>query len=182
MHPFLESLYQDHKRVHRLLNRVEKELDKLAAGEDADFELLEFGIDYCVEYLDLIHHQKEEDLARYLEGRAPDSAEARSMLSADHAAIESASRRLSGQFTALHSGALTSREGLVVAGRDLLHRYRAHLEREEGGVFRLADRCLLDEDWSALQENWQHAPDPLLKLGDRYQLLLGETESAPAQG
>ena len=60
MHPILQKLSQEHRRMWKLLNLLQEELDKLDTGAEVNPELMRDIVDYTANYTDIFHHPKED--------------------------------------------------------------------------------------------------------------------------
>ncbi len=162
MHQFLAQLLEDHRRIRGLLAAFEQQLLAFERAGVPDFDVLEFGINYCVEYLDAVHHRKEEQLLDRLRVVDPAAAVPMANLSRQHHDIEILTREVADAFGLARDGPLQSREELVTAGRNLLDHYRHHLSWEEAILFPTLRRALSHTDCDRLAANWQAAAvDPL---------------------
>ena len=157
----IEQLKLDHRKMTRLLDLVQSELESMRAGEPPDFDLLHSVMEYALHYPDICHHPKEDVIYRRLVRRDP-STEARvGDLAKEHAHLSDLTRKLA---AALHNVAQDVEvprawlEGLV---EDYLSANRRHMAMEEQRFFPLAMTALSDEDWDEIDAAAVTKDDPL---------------------
>ena len=157
----IEQLKRDHRKLARLLDLVQSELESMRAGEPPDFDLLHSVMEYALHYPDICHHPKEDVIYRRLVRRDP-STEARvGDLAKEHAHLSELTRKLA---AALHNVAQDVEvprawlEGLV---EDYLSANRRHMAMEEQRFFPLAMTALSDEDWDEIDAAAVTKDDPL---------------------
>lgn len=159
MHEQIQTLIDDHGRIRRLLNAFEDQLVQFAEAGQPDYDMLEFGVDACAEYLDALHHRKEELLLVRLYERMPESAEQMDGLTRQHRGLEKAAHDVAAAFSAVRDGTMQARAPLVAAGRLFLHGYRHHLKWEEARFFPTALEALSESDWRDLAAEWAREAD-----------------------
>ena len=58
----LAELREDHKNMALMINLLERESNRIYAGEEPDYELLQDVMHYMTVYPDAVHHPKEDRL------------------------------------------------------------------------------------------------------------------------
>ena len=71
MAEIIDSLREDHRNMHRLLDVLDSQIEVFRRGEEPDYELLTQTIDYCLNYPDHIHHPMEDEVYRHLSAKDP---------------------------------------------------------------------------------------------------------------
>lgn len=150
MNTVLDMLQRDHRNMARLLDLVEAELDRFAAGEGADLELLADVLDYALNYPDLIHHPLENAIARRLSAAEPVERRGEPDIVAEHKALSQAARSFAAAVAHVSREAEMARDDFVRIGRDFVEINRRHMASEEQLFFPRALARLSDEDWAAI--------------------------------
>ncbi len=161
MHRFLQSLYTDHQNILKLLVLFEREIKEFENAGNPDYTILETGTEYCAEYMDEVHHRKEEQMLDQLRKKDPEAAAKVSELTQQHHELEHLTHQLVAAITAVHDDAFVKREDLVLAAQRWVQAYQDHLRWEEKYLFNVARAELSDADWDAAQAQWEHVVNPL---------------------
>lgn len=141
-----DDLRHEHKIVLMVLKGVDAMATSLRGGNEAALARVPDVVDFLRNFVDRCHHAKEErHLFPLLEAKAAAAAPVATML-AEH----QEGRRLVGAM----SSALEGRKlGSLADHFDAYSRLlRAHIEKEDGVLFPLADRALGEADQLALKE------------------------------
>lgn len=171
----MQELLSEHDHIRSILRHFKRELEKFAASEAPDYEVLEGSISYCREYLDKWHHPREDALFEAMQRRNAESAAALEEIGAQHGKIAAETATLARIFADVRDrGAVYLREELVNAGRTLGQSYDDHLEWEEARFFPRAAEILTDADWLELAKLAAGPGDPLMGkvVEQRYQSLV----------
>ncbi len=161
MHTFLKELYVDHQNIGKLLNVFAREVEVFAEAGDPDYDVLEIGLEYCSEYMDAVHHRKEEEMLAQLRECNPEAAEEAAALSKQHHDLEHLTNAVRAAFTAVRDDAFAMRDSLVIPARKWVHAYQQHLRWEEEVLFKVAQKELTQSHWDDAQERWHDTANPL---------------------
>lgn len=161
MHTFLKTLYEDHQQLEKLLKVFDREVDIFEQAGEPDYTILETGLEYCLEYMEVVHHRKEEQMLQQLREQDAKAASQANALRDQHHQLEHLTREVSALFAAVHDDAFGTRDALVKPARRWSQAYRDHLQWEEELLFNLAQKALRKSDWDKAQKNWQDAANPL---------------------
>lgn len=169
----IETLQRDHRNLARLLDLVDAELDRFAAGESADLELLADVLDYALNYPDLIHHPLEDAIVRRLSAKESAGRAGEPDIAAEHRALGQAARSFAAAIAHVARDAGMPRDAFVRIGRDFVEKNRRHMASEEQLLLPRALAQLGDEDWAAVGAE-RRIDDPLFgqKPEERYLRLL----------
>ena len=159
MHEPIQTLIDDHHRIRALLGAFEGQLRQFAEAGEPDYDILAFGVDACAEYLEALHHRKEERLLARLRQRAPAVVAQLDSLTQQHGELGELAHRIADEFAAVRNGTLQARAPMVEAGWRFLDSYRRHLTWEEASFFPAATRVLTAGDWRQLAAEWAHETD-----------------------
>jgi len=77
----------------RLLDAVERQLERFDRGETPDYDILQGVLDYALTYPDLYHHPKEDLVYARLRLRDPAAADSLTDLQAEHHTLAEVTRR-----------------------------------------------------------------------------------------
>lgn len=168
----MRQLHTDHVNMARLLNVLEAELDRLAAGGSMDYPLALDVITYMTEYPDVYHHPKEDLLfSRWLQ-REPGVAgeELVDQLQFEHRSIARAGIHLLELLRGAAADVVQSRAELSAAARRYIDGQREHIRKEEAEVFPRVVAGLRDDDWREVDRRLASADDPLFgkQVGERF--------------
>lgn len=169
----LEQIHQDHISISKVLDLIEKEVDKARNEEAPDLDLLEDAMRYMINYPDLIHHPKEDSMFERLVRNEPDVSKQVEALRQEHLALA----QLSGAFLeiikAAESGEFVLRDELVKRGTEYVEMLRAHMNTEEGDLLKRARGSLSETDLEEIDSEYSSVRDPLMEesLKQEYEAL-----------
>ncbi len=149
---FLRQLYADHDRIRRLLTDLSRQLQALGPGVSTADRTLDLGMAGWMDYLDEVHHSREEQLYSRLRLRAPDAAKQVESLGWQHSELERHLENLAGVFSATPPADPGWRRLQVVQCQDMIRDYLHHLKWEEETFFPLAREYLHAADWDAVTQ------------------------------
>ncbi|MCG8357819.1 MAG: hemerythrin domain-containing protein [Kiloniellales bacterium] len=172
----MDILVQDHKNLARLLDVLERQVQRFEAEGDTDLDIVKGILDYCLTYPDLCHHPKEDAVLRRLMARNPQAAEPIAGLEAEHRKLAEVTRRFAAAVHQLVQGGTTIDEWFGDSARRFLDGYRHHMELEDTSFFPVALRELTDEDWAEVDREVEEMIDPLFGGGpeERFKVLRNE--------
>lgn len=157
----IASLHEDHINVAQVASLAREELRRLAAGQAADYALLEDIMCYVTGYPDTHHHPTEDIVFGRLKERSPEVTEEVDSLLGEHEELIALGRRFLDAVRAAEEETFVLREDLLGRGREYLDLLERHMDTEEGRLFPRAAEDLSDEDWAWLQERIVKRRDPL---------------------
>jgi hemerythrin-like domain-containing protein len=132
------------REEHRLILRVLDSFEKLLQRDELPVAALEDSISFFRLFTDACHHGKEEDLLfTALESEdVPGVAGPIGMLRAEHVEGRALVGRLAGLLAAHREGDAAAAPEFRREARDYIESLRAHIAKEDEGVFQLADEEL----------------------------------------
>lgn len=148
----LQSLYEDQADMTRLLGAFEHQLAIFEQAGSPDYDLIDGVVDYCLTYLDLYCHPKEELILSTLLLHDPDRTAAVDELREQHRELGALTRRLAAAVRHLRLDATLSREAFSGLAREVLVLYRRHMDAEAHLLFDAAPRTLTPEDWMEIDD------------------------------
>jgi hemerythrin-like domain-containing protein len=154
----LQRLREEHADMVRLLGAFEHQLAVFEEAGTPDYDIIDGVVEYCLTYLDLHIHPKEELILSALLVRDPRWAAEVDDLREQHRELAALVRRLAAAVRYVHLDAELPRERFSALARGLLRLYRRHMEAEEHLLFTDAVRTLTPEDWAAI--DWQTSREP----------------------
>ena len=161
MASLIDVLRQEHESMARLLDALERQIDRFAAGEQPDYEIVQGITEYFCDFPDLCHHPKEDFLAETLIDQGAPGAEALKGLAGQHADLAALTRRFAAVVQRVLDEAELPRNLLVGAGREFLEAQRLHMQMEEKHFFPFAEAQLLVEELPAGEAEAYRRQDPL---------------------
>lgn len=162
MHQIMQDLHQDHIHLAKVLCVMDKQLEKLAAGEDADLFLMLDILDYIQHYPDLVHHPKEDKVYQVFKGYSSVAEEIVNELTEEHEKLPEVGK----QFHQLVDGAangsiFVSRDDLYDKLQEFIAVQRRHMNLEEEKLFPMINLTLSEEDWLEIEKAVDQSSDPL---------------------
>ncbi|GAB4217383.1 MAG: hypothetical protein Fur007_19370 [Rhodoferax sp.] len=180
----LRCISEDHNNLWRLFTTVEHALAQTATAAELDMAFFDAAFDYTAEFVDGLHHRREEDLLfPMLRARCPEAAEVLDALHADHRQGPQRLQDLRAQFAATRAG-----QADLAAVVDALKRYtsalKTHILTEEKQVLPLARQRFTPEDWEAANAAFARHDDPVFGEAVRahYRQLLHRVVSLAPEG
>lgn len=155
MPPFLRQLYADHDRIRRLLTDLSRQLQAMTQGGDALDATLDLGMAGWMDYLDEVHHSREEHLFSRLRMRSPESAAEVESLGWQHSELERHLEDLSRVFGNAAECTGARRAELLESCQLMVNDYLHHLKWEEENFFPLARQQLREHDWAEVAKEWE---------------------------
>jgi len=157
----MQGLYQDHAYLSEISNIARQELAALAAGEHADYSLLEDIMRYVTGYPDTHHHPTEDVVFAQLKMRVPGAAKDVDRMLTEHAALLAKSRIFLEAIQAVEEGTIMRRDEFVRRGHDYFDFLAEHMRVEESRLFPMAEEQLTDEDWIGIAQDVKLQADPI---------------------
>lgn len=157
----LDRLQKEHRDIATLLDILENELSSFDEAAAPDFEIMAAIADYFLGYPQAAHHPKEDLVYRALIRRQPDCAAAVGDIEAEHVSIGELAGLFAKAVNNVMQDAEVSREAFDHVVRRFIDAQRAHIDKEEGGLFRIAADALSDEDWAEIDKRIGDDDDPL---------------------
>ena len=151
MSSLLKSLSDDHHNFAALLQILEREVGKLSNGDRPDLEIVELIFSYLQRYGDRCHHPLENLVYRRLRENGSAAAESSSRIQVEHKEMAEFTEQLLQRIGRFQRGDEEPDDDFVVAVRQFLVGYQAHMSAEEKFLFVAADESLSDQDWSVIE-------------------------------
>jgi hemerythrin-like domain-containing protein len=153
--------HTEHVHFNRLLERLGEEVDRFAAAERPNYELMLDIITYLREFTDRVHHPREDIAFARLAERLPELRPRLKRLQQEHRIIANAGEALRNHLLAVLAGAIVARETVEAAAATYLVYYGNHIAKEEEEILPRASAALTREDWDAVLVA---VPDPRLPI------------------
>ena len=157
----VDKLRRDHANVGIVLRLLAQGLDRIEAGESADYDLLHDVMRYITGYSDLHHHPAEDVLYEALARASPEAAAELAAIVTEHEKLIEKGRSLLETIIAIEEEAMVRRDDFLRVGRDYVHTLGRHMGIEESRLFPLADESLSQDDLADVTERLERLPDPL---------------------
>ncbi len=157
----LAQLREDHRNIAVLLKLLERQAERVADGQEPDYELSHDVLRYMTSYPDAVHHPREDRIYLRLRDVAPDMLNGIDGIMAEHEEIGRIGIALRDALDAVEAGSVVLRNEIADQAQAYVAKLRDHMRWEEAALFTLADEMLADEDWDALPGPADHSNDPL---------------------
>jgi hemerythrin-like domain-containing protein len=151
------KLRKEHLNFKRLLSLLEKQLDLLHKGEEPDYEIMADILCYMTEYSDVSHHPREEAIFSLLVKRNSAAKRDVAEITRQHHTIGEAGSNFHKKLENLVNGEseIIQLEEIEIPGRMYVTILRAHMEKEEQGLFKIAEELFNDDDWKKVKSDIQ---------------------------
>jgi len=149
-------------RLATTLDHVASDMQAISPSEIAFFEA---ALDYITQFVDRMHHPKEDDfLFRLLRLRSTEAADVLDALEADHRQGPENLAQLRAKLAAAAQAQLPSLD-LAMAIKHYTDGLKRHIKTEEKHVLLLARKVLLLQDWAEINQAFRTHSDPV--FGDQ---------------
>jgi hemerythrin-like domain-containing protein len=145
----LTRLLVEHDHILKTLNLLEMQFLDLCRGGMPDFSLMRSILEYVQAYPEQVHHPIEDRIFSILLERVDETALIRQLM-AEHAELETETRKIRESLKLLESGAV-SKEDIRDQLSNFLIRQRQHMYIEEEKIHPLIESTLTKEDWDHVQ-------------------------------
>jgi hemerythrin-like domain-containing protein len=175
---------QEHLNFARLLDLLERELDRFHAGEAPNYELMLDVMYYMTHVPDLFHHPREDLAFERIRERDGSTGPSIDVVRHQHSGLRRDGDKLAEQLDDIVNGGIRDRESVETAGRMYVAAFRGHMDIEDRTLIPLARRVLDTEDWAHIDAAIADEADPVFgpSVAQRY-AALGEQirrEAAPS--
>lgn len=172
----IRILQQDHQNLAHLLKALERQIVRFEGNGEADFDIVQGILEYCLNYPDLCHHPKEDAVLRRLIDRDPKAEGMIGDLEGEHRKLADSTRHFASALHQLLAGHSDPQHWFCDTARSFLERYWQHMEMEETIFFPIALQELTAEDWRKVDEEVANLVDPMFggKVEERYKVLRNE--------
>jgi hemerythrin-like domain-containing protein len=146
----IDALRREHFMIAQLLDKLEREFLVLRLDGQSNYDLIDLLIEYFESFPDRVHHRKEDLVYRKLKLRVPQVVDELVDLETEHKSLD----RLIGKFSAAVGRVDRHQElpgeRVFAAVNNFIDFSREHMKKEDEGLFPLAERTLLPEDWTSI--------------------------------
>jgi len=157
----LDRIRRDHANLAKLLDAIERELDRFDRDELPDYDIIEGVVEYCLDYPDLYHHPLEDLIVRRLSELEPAAKPAIAGLEAEHQALAAATRRFAESLQGVLLDQEVTREEFQALAREFVARYRDHMRKEEETFLPVAAKLLNREALAEIEAQAKKREDPV---------------------
>lgn len=157
----LDQLHRDHANLAKLLDALDREVAVFGRNQTPDYEIIQGVVDYFLDYPDLYHHPREDQIARKLIEKKVVNQTAAQTLLAQHEELGQLTRRFAKLVESVVHEAELPRGDFLRAAREFIDTQRHHMEMEDEHFFPTAEALLEEEDWRALEVEDSKRPDPV---------------------
>ncbi len=174
------KLRKEHVNFKKLLDLLDAQLDLLHRGKVPDYQLMTDILYYMTQYSDLIHHPREEAIFTLLAARDSSVLENVAELTKQHHTLEGSGARFYEKLENIINGEgeIEKLQEVETPGRLYSSILRSHMDKEEQGLFVLAEKLLNDDDWKKIKTETQSKPDPIFgeAIEDRFHMVCKRLE------
>ena len=169
----VDQLSRDHRNMRILLDIIEEEMNAYRNGRVPDFDLLRMIAQYTLDYPDLVHHPREDQVFERLLLRDPEAKAVIGHLVQEHKELSELTRRLAAAISNAARDMELSRDWLDSLAREYLFANRMHMQTEETHLLPRAAAILTNQDWIEIEQNIAQTEDPVFgrKVAEAYLFL-----------
>ena len=149
------KLRKEHLNFKKMLNLLEEQLDLLHKGEEPDYQIMADILCYMIEYSDVSHHPREEVIFSYLVERDSTAKKDVAEITMQHHTIGKAGSDFHKKLEHIINGEseIIQLKEIEAPGRTYVTILRSHMEKEEQGLFVMAEKLFNDDDWKRIKSN-----------------------------
>lgn len=169
----LSELHQDHINLSRLLEILDRKVDRLRAGSHPDFSLMSEVVNYVGSYADQHHHPREDKMYDFFRGRDADLDQAMERCEEDHRILKQLSTHLDESIDGILNDVVMPMDRFTDQLEEFVLAEKRHLDFEEQAIFAPLKRLATEADWQQLAEQLPQPEDPLFgdKQAEQYRSL-----------
>jgi hemerythrin-like domain-containing protein len=172
--PLVQQLISDHQCFAALVDILERQADRLDAGERTDLEIVELILEYLQRYGDQCHHPREDAVYGRLREVQPELAQRASSLHDEHEDLRVANQLALVEVRRACDGHEIDAPKLAARLSRLVTEHRAHVRAENEAFFPLAIEVLDAGDWAAIEKEARvmAVAERALRIHERFVALL----------
>ena len=155
------TLREEHMNMTKMLDAFERQLLVFDAAGSPDYDIIQGSVDYCLDYLDLYHHPREDLVFRKLQSRNPAAGTAIGNLEAEHKKLAELARRVKTMVQHVVGDVEVSRQSFDRLARKFLMSYQRHIKTEERLYFPAVVANLRSQDWAEIDNQLTTPDDPV---------------------
>jgi hemerythrin-like domain-containing protein len=164
-HPWpdaITTLYKEHRHMSLLLDTLDERLQGENKIATSDFFLIHDIVHYMHEYPDAVHHPTEDLMFARLILRDPSTKADVQYLQHDHEKLTGNTDRILKLLRDAEARqTVAAADEVRAACRLYIDRLRAHIQKEESGLFPSAVESLTIKDWKSIDARLNAVDDPL---------------------
>src|SRR4029077_12511930 len=126
----MQRLRQDHTNLSRLLTALERQVNAMERGDEADWDIVRRIVEYCLTYPDLHHHPLEDLVLARLQNKDAMIATPFIGLVTEHRELSASLRRVAAAIEQVLQDATVPRDRFIRLVRKFLSTQRDHTRRE----------------------------------------------------
>jgi hemerythrin-like domain-containing protein len=154
-----ESLEAEHRVIEKVLDALEREVTKIEDDGPVDHDFFLRTISFVREFADGLHHQKEERVLfpKVTAAGVPEEGGPVGVMLTEHEHARELIRQMEEFVEAAASGDETARIIIVSAGQSYVTLLRAHIQKEDGVLFPMAEELLSEDVQGELRSGFSEA-------------------------
>jgi len=151
MHP-TEILSHEHRVIQNMLDQLEEETRGIAAGRPLSRDFFDQALDFFRNFADGCHHAKEENLLfpRMKERGVPEAGGPIGVMLAEHRQGRAYLKGIRENLDAAAGGEEPARQIVLANASGYIAMLRAHIQKEDNILFRMARMVLEPDDVAEL--------------------------------
>ena len=179
--PQLRALQREHHNFQRLLDLFASQLALFHDGGDPDYGLMRDIMRYLTQYPDRFHHPNEDLVFDRLRQVEPAAGPFILQLVKEHELLYAKGSELLALLDEVASDVLIARETVETLAKAYVNGLRAHMDKEEGTLFPLAEQRLGPADWAAIATAIRRYEDPLFgaQVAPGYRTIFDQLSEEP---
>ncbi len=171
----LSTIHNDHVNMSLLLKILREKIALLEKDERIDFRLIKTIITYLKSYSDKYHHPMEDVIYDYYINNFDVPSAISDRLPEEHKMLKKMTIELDELLTMILLDAIVPKEQCLKKLSNFVELQSTHMAYEEQQILPLIKKSLSAEDWSKIEQQWQHQEysDPLFgeNISEQYRKL-----------
>ena len=162
MYGIIDQIRYDHISISRVLHVMDQELNRIKTDDNPDFDLLVECMRYMVNYVDVVHHPKEDVMMECVSQKTDELKDIIEEIEMQHRSIGDMSKDFYSKVEKAAAGEFISRDTLIKSGTGYIKAQRKHVNLEEGSLLRKVRHLLNEEDVEKINQQYAQFRDPQL--------------------
>jgi len=169
----VSELHQDHVNLSKLLEILEKKVEKLKHDGEPNFSLMADVIGYIANYAEHHHHPREDKMYAFFKGRDAELDKVMADCEVAHQELKGIGGDLLEVIDGILHDAVLPMDEFITRLESFVLNEKAHLDFEEGHIFPKLIAVANDKDWAELAISLPAEADPLFgeKQAEEYKEL-----------
>lgn len=153
----ISRLRKEHLNFKKMLNLLEKQLDHLHNDKETNYQIMADILCYMTEYSDVSHHPREEVIFSLLAKHNSAAKNEIAEITRQHHTLEEIGSDFHEKLEHIINceNEIIQLKEIETPGRMYVSTLRTHMQKEEQGLFVMAEKLFNDDDWKKIESDMQ---------------------------